>query len=262
LIGGELRCRVCGLPQDEPIWWVDGQKATFNTCACCGCEFGVDDCSLEAIRRHREKWIATKTWFDPTKKQVGWESADQLSTVSRFYLRVLHGLPGTGEPAVQFNVTGTGLHSEGFVVEFTCASANRWVGNFQLGIYGASGALAILGRTNQALVIARGLSYIVDPESESLVRTFGGEITDVFALPQRDSTILGNGLWFECNGPDGLRWRTRRISWDGMMSVSLDGERLHGHAFNPIDDTWAPFDVDIDSGEVTGGSYPPELPQP
>ena len=45
------------------------------------------------------------------------------------------------------------------------------------------------------------------------------------------------------------------------MEVSLDGGQLHGSAFNPLDDTWSPFDVDIDTGEVTGGSYPPELPQ-
>jgi hypothetical protein len=71
--------------------------------------------------------------------------------------------------------------------------------------------------------------------------------------------IFGNGLWFECVGPEGMRWRTRRISWDGMMEVSLDGKRLHGNALD-LDDSWARFDVDIDTGEVTGGSYPPDLP--
>jgi hypothetical protein len=38
-----------------------------------------------------------------------------------------------------------------------------------------------------------------------------------------------------------------------------DGEG-DGEAFNPMTDAWCPFDVDLDTGETTGGSYPPELP--
>ncbi|MCW5831760.1 MAG: hypothetical protein KIS78_04810 [Labilithrix sp.] len=179
-----------------------------------------------------------------------------------FYFRVLPGLPGTGDDPVRFNLTGTGLHSEGFVVEFTSATGRRWGGNFQTGLYGASGVFAVPGRTDHAIVIAEGQAYVVEPDSGALVRTFGGQLTDVFSLLERTEMIFGNGLWFECVGPAGLRWRTRRVSWDGMMEGSLDGARSHGSAFNPIDDTWSPFDVDIDMGEVTGGSYPPDAPQP
>jgi hypothetical protein len=45
LLGGEMRCRVCGLRHDEAIWGVDGQSATFDICACCVCEHGYEDCS-------------------------------------------------------------------------------------------------------------------------------------------------------------------------------------------------------------------------
>jgi len=37
---------------------VDEQSATFNICACCGCEFGNEDCLPEGVQRHREKSIA------------------------------------------------------------------------------------------------------------------------------------------------------------------------------------------------------------
>jgi hypothetical protein len=142
------------------------------------------------------------------------------------------------------------------------SECQKWVGNFQAGDYGKSAVFTVLGRSDRALVIAKGQAYVIEPETRALIRTFGGEISDVFSLADRGAMIFGNGLWFECTGPEGLRWTTRRISWDGMMEVSLEGERLHGDAFNALDDTWSPFDVDIDTGEVTGGSYPPELPQP
>jgi hypothetical protein len=217
----------------------------------------------EGIRRHRETWIAIGgSWFDPAKRPLGWTIEDQLSKVPRFYFRVLPGLPGMGDPPVQFNVTGTGIHSEGYVVEFTCASGQKWVGNFHPGIDGKSAVLTVLGRSDHAMVIVAGQAYVIDVGTRALIHTFGGQLTDVFYVPERETTIFGNGLWFECVGAEGPLWRTRRISWDGMMEVSLDGERLHGNAFNPLNDTWSPFDVNVDTGEVTGGSYPPELPQP
>lgn len=259
ITGGEMLCRVCGLRQDEPIWGADGQSATYDICACCGCEFGYEDCLPEAIRRHREKWLATGAWFDPTKRPADWKREDQLSKVPRFYFRVLPGLPGTGDPPVRFNATGSDRYTEGFVVQFTLAGGGAWVGNFQAGLYGTSVVFAVTGRT--AMVVAEGQAYVVEPETRALLRTFGGQISDVFYLPNRDAMIFGNGLWFECHGSEGLRWKSRRISWDGMMDVSLIGERLHGDAYDPMGDSWAPFEVDIETGEVTGGSYPPELPQ-
>jgi hypothetical protein len=258
--GGELLCRVCGLPQDEPIWGSDGQCPTYDLCACCGCEFGYEDSSPEGIRRQRERWLATGTWCDPTKRPADWKSEQQLSKVPRYYFRILPGLPGTGDPPVRFNASGGDRHTEGFVVELTLAGGERWVGNFQMGAYGKSVVVPLTGRTEHALIVAGGAAYVVEPETRTLVRTFGGTISDVLSLPDRDAMIFGNGLWLECTGPEGLRWRSRRISWDGMTDVSLRGERLHGLAYDPMDDSWAPFEVDVDTGEVTGGSYPKDLP--
>ena len=45
-----------------------------------------------------------------------------------------------------------------------------------------------------------------------------------------------------------------------MMEVCLEGERLHGRAFDPPNDEWSAFEIDVDTGEVTGGSYPRDVP--
>lgn len=262
-IGGEMDCRVCGLRQHEAIWGADGQSPTYNICACCGCEFGYEDCDPGGVQGRRESWIAKGgVWFDPARQPAEWSLEDQLAKVPRFYFKILPGLPGRGEPPVAFSPTAKSLHSEGVVVEFSGPTWQKWVGNFEAGIYGRSAVLTHPGRRDLALVISEGLAYVVEPEARTLVRWFGGQIADVFSLPDREAIIFGNGLWFECDGPEGLRWRTRRISWDGMMEVALGGERLHGSAFNPLDDTWTAFEVNVGTGEVEGGSYPPELPTP
>ncbi len=259
--GAEHDCRVCGLRQDESIWGADGRCPTYDICACCGCEFGYEDCDPAGVRRHRESWVASgHEWFLPAERPDGWRLEDQLANVPRFTFKILPGLPGTGEPAETFSPTAKRLHSEHFVVEFSGPSWPSWVGNFEAGTFGANAVFAHPTHRDLAVVIAEGLGYVVELETRTLVRSFGGQIADVFSLPDREAMIFGNGLWFECHGPEGLRWTTRRISWDGMTELALDGVRLRGQAYSPLGDTWSPFELDVDTGEVEGGSYPPDLP--
>jgi len=50
----------------------------------------------------------------------------------------------------------------------------------------------------------------------------------------------------------------------GYPTCSTPGDTklrpLVGEAYDPMTDDWAPFEVDIETGELRGGSYPPELP--
>jgi hypothetical protein len=84
LVGGEMRCRVCGLPQRQPIWGLDGACPTYDICACCGCEFGNEDSLPEGIRRHRETWMASGEWFDREKRPNNWSKQQQLQNVPQF----------------------------------------------------------------------------------------------------------------------------------------------------------------------------------
>lgn len=172
--------------------------------------------------------------------------------------RILDGLPPYGPPAEPFSATGQGLHSEGLVVEFTGEDGGAWVGNFQCGISGVD--RVICSPSNAMLiVIAGGQAYVVDPATRGCVRTFGSQIEDVFELADR--LVIGNGLWFEATDGERLLWRSRRVSWDGMRNVRMDGEVIVGEAYDPSRDGWSPFQVDIETGDVLGGTYPPELPQ-
>lgn len=51
-------CKVCGLfyPDFFP-WGEAGDCASFDICDCCGTTFGYQDCSEEAIKEQREKWL-------------------------------------------------------------------------------------------------------------------------------------------------------------------------------------------------------------
>jgi len=174
---------------------------------------------------------------------------------------ILDGLPAYGPPADGFSATGLGKHREGLVVRLH-ASGGAWVGNFQRGLTGYDHVFEHPdGR--HVLVVAGGTAYVVDPEQRKLIGHFGGQIEHIFPLSGEAILLIGNGLWFEALSGKGLKWRSRRISWDGLRRVVLDGKQLRGEAYAPEgpDGAWYPFELDVETGTVTGGSYygPPKV---
>lgn len=83
-----IRCRVCGLRQDELPWGDDGQSPIYDFCPCCGVEFGYGDATPLARQRWRQQWISLGSpWAEPQRKPVGWDLDEQLR----------HILPPQGE---------------------------------------------------------------------------------------------------------------------------------------------------------------------
>jgi hypothetical protein len=78
----QLKCRVCGLLQDEPPWGEDGRTATFDICVCCGVEFGYEDSTRESVRRYRQAWLDKGgRWQNPKKRPANWSLEAQLNEI-------------------------------------------------------------------------------------------------------------------------------------------------------------------------------------
>jgi hypothetical protein len=177
--------------------------------------------------------------------------------MSRF--EILPGLRGTGPLPEQFSITGKGAHREDLVIKFVPESATSWVGNFQGGLTGFD---AVLDHPNgiDVVVVARGHGYVIRPETKQVVENFGGMIDTVVKVPESKLLVFGCAVHFGCFGENGKRWKSRRISWDGMRNLRVDGIKLHGEAWSPLGGQkgggiWEAFELDIRSGEFTGGSY-------
>ena len=81
------RCRVCGLDHGEPIWGETGHSPNYGICACCGTEFGYNDCTLEEIRERRAKWLSNvEQWRWPKDKPVNWDYKEQMKNIPKQYL--------------------------------------------------------------------------------------------------------------------------------------------------------------------------------
>lgn len=172
---------------------------------------------------------------------------------------MLPGLPATGPWPEQFSASGHGSHSEGFVVEFFPEGKPTWIGNFQPGSTDFSAVLPHPdGRS--LVVIAGGQAYVVDQGERRLVGVSGGALDVALANPASNALVVGDGIRLEAWDFSGLRWRSRRISWDGMRAVRIDGDKIKGEAWSVLDDCYYPFAVDMTTGTADGGSYngPPE----
>jgi len=167
---------------------------------------------------------------------------------------ILQGLPSSGPLPEQLSVTDQGSHSEGFVVQFLPDRASPWVGNFQGGAGKCQGVFAHPNGSS-LVVVASGQGYVVDPESHAVLQHLDSDIDAVLDVPEIDSLVFTNGLWFEAYGVSGRLWRSPRLSWDGVRSLSRSESTLSGEAYSPMDGSWHAFSVDLSSGHAEGGSY-------
>jgi hypothetical protein len=169
------------------------------------------------------------------------------------HFEVLTGLPPYGPPAEPFSATGGGTHREGYVVRFFDSRGGDWVGNFQPGLGGIN-AVVEHPDGHRAIVISSGQGYIVDPDDRARREYLGGQVEVSIRVPDF-GVILGNGLWFEAVGVGGTLWASERISWDGMQGLTVEGRLLTGESWDPLTDSWVPFELDLATGKSRGGSF-------
>lgn len=168
--------------------------------------------------------------------------------------RRLPGLPPYGPVAVAFPPHWGSGAREGLVVEFAPNAGGAWVGNFQPGIGGVDDVRSH-PNGRDVLVIANGSLWIVNPATRTADEV-ASAVFDVWPVTNPDGYLLNNqGIGFLRLSADGVMWKSRRISWDGFSDLRFEGERLTGQSWSPVEDTWLPFELDVRTGRVEGGSY-------
>ncbi len=168
---------------------------------------------------------------------------------------ILEGLPPYGPMYIPISESGKAFYNEGFVVRFFKKDGSNWVANFKTGWTDFNDVFELSG-TNKIVVIANGQGYIMTTEDEKPIATFGLGITQLIkandnryiAAEQTDLVVIEH---------DGSIWRTERISWDGIKDLILENNIVNGLSFDPMNeaDEWVKFSVNLDTKEVTGGSY-------
>ncbi|MFJ9999735.1 hypothetical protein [Streptomyces werraensis] len=77
----ETVCRIYGLDAGE-VRFDEYGSPLFVICVCCGCESGVEDGNVAAVRRKRGSWIDDGApWFKAKARPTDWDLPRQLSSI-------------------------------------------------------------------------------------------------------------------------------------------------------------------------------------
>jgi hypothetical protein len=164
--------------------------------------------------------------------------------------KILPGLVATGEPTSTFSVDGTGLHTEGLVVEFDGGYRANFVrGNTD------HDAVYTQCAPEGVHVLSGGNHYIFDLKAKKADPLEWQWIcTSVFSEAAKAVVVFDGIRAIAYQGRQKL-WESERISWDGIRSVVADGDEIHGEGYNPIDDVWVRFQIAAKTGKHMGGCW-------
>ena len=168
---------------------------------------------------------------------------------------ILPHLPPYGPMYIPIAENGEEYYSEGFVVKFTKNDGTDWVANFKPGWtdYSFVKEFKTAGRI---LVIANGIAYLMNPNSEKPIKIFGVTIDYVISLDE-EQIVASDGTRILIIDRTGIIWESARIAWDCIKDLRLEGNVLYGKSYDPTNDAdnWVGFTINLDTKVVEGGSF-------
>jgi hypothetical protein len=151
---------------------------------------------------------------------------------------------------------------DGVGIEFFPGNGDPWFATFARGNISPNSANFAGAHPNgtHAIVVSKGEGYIVnvsDPIDwkEIPILPIMGVLADELA----GVVILWDFVRMICLDKTGIRWKTPRISWDGIKGVSLDEGRVQATIWDAPTSKYVTAYVAIANGELLGGASSPEL---
>jgi hypothetical protein len=165
---------------------------------------------------------------------------------------VLPGLPPYGDLPKFFSYTGTEHFKEAFVIRFFPRDGEPWVGNFKHGGTSFDDVYYFV-ESGTAVVISHGAGYLVDVDRAILIDSFGGAASLAVEVREFELLVLVSSTNLIGVNGSGVLWKSKRIAWDGIRNLEIEGRFITGEAWS-FEDVWIPFRLDAATGEHSGGA--------
>jgi hypothetical protein len=127
-----------------------------------------------------------------------------------------------------------------------------WIGSFEIGSMSDS-TILLMPDWKHLFVSAQGAGYIIDLQSRQLVATVGTEVVEVIGFPL-GLFVVNHSVSLQAFGPNGVLWKTGRISCGGFRGIVVTETRLFGEARHPRRGEWCGFSLDLATGDVSFAS--------
>ena len=135
-----------------------------------------------------------------------------------------------------------------------------WVGTFAFGAFGRNVVTRIVSMPDpfRLCVVARGAGYVVStrrPEKWEEVNAI--PVIDVRSIAAAGIVVFASLTELIAYGSEGIRWRTKRLTWDSMkLTDVLTEEKIVGEYWDMQYEETRTFEVDVTTGAHRGGIEP------
>jgi hypothetical protein len=164
-------------------------------------------------------------------------------------------IPGT-TTLVHYYYPGVTAHGgrDGVLVEVRPGGGQPWLGTFAFGyLTGVSGIFATPD-PHRLCVVSAGDGYLVsvnEPTAWEMIKAI--PIIDVRPVRARDIIVFANFTELVAYGKSGIKWRTERLTWDGMKITEVTDSFIKAEYWDVRSEAMASFVVDLATGRQEGG---------
>ena len=113
-------------------------------------------------------------------------------------------------------------------------------------------------RPDDLLAVAGGYAYLADANApEQCIHLPLRPVVQVMPVPESGLILLAGFHTVAAVGESGWLWETARLSWEGVTLAEVHAGKLHGMGWEMRTDRELPFEVDLRTGQHTGGGFIP-----
>jgi hypothetical protein len=139
-----------------------------------------------------------------------------------------------------------------------------WVGFFALGFDSDQVVSEVCSSPDpdSFCTVIGGYAYVVKADDpEQWFRVEQRPVVDLRVLSQHGLLLFAGFTTITAVGSSGIAWTTERLSWEGLTITDIKGDKLLGQGWDALADKEVPFEVDLKTGQHTGGARPNVKPQ-
>jgi len=147
----------------------------------------------------------------------------------------------------------------GVYVRVVPREGRAWIGFFALGFDSEQVANGIYScpDPDSLCVAVGGYAYIVNAAGPAVwTQVEQRPVIEVRALPEMKLLLFTGFTSITAFGEAGRLWTTEKLSWEGITVKEIKSQALYGTGWDAMADKEVPFEVNLLTGESTGGAKP------
>jgi hypothetical protein len=145
---------------------------------------------------------------------------------------------------------------DGVLARIRSECGQEWLGTFAFGGLIQRGVSGIFTTPDpdRLCVVAAGAGYLVSAGTPTSWEEISAvKIFDVRPIPAHDIIVFADYTNLVAYGKTGLKWRTKRLSWDDLKITEVTDVFINGEFWDILSEGTATFVVDLATGAHTGG---------